>query len=96
VGVKGVSVGSEGLASAFTPEGLAAQLVFVLLVAGVVQTRANRGRALIAAGALIGAAHALLIAGDVVTGIWWGVLLAATLLVLGRRAAQNAKVRFTP
>jgi hypothetical protein len=86
----------DGLASAFTPEGLAGQLVFLLLVAGMLSVRPNRGRVLIAIGALLGAAHALFIRGDLVSAIWWTVLMAATLLVLGRRAAQNARVRFTP
>lgn len=86
----------DGFASAFTPEGLAAQLVFLLLVAGVLQTRLTRGRALTAAGALVGAAHGLFIGGDVVAAIWWSVLLGAALLVIGRRAAENARVRFTP
>lgn len=86
----------DGLASAFTPEGLAAQLVFLLLVAGTLSVRPNRGRTLIAAGALLGAAHSLFLGGDVVAAVWWTVLMAAALLVLGRRAAQNAKVRFTP
>jgi hypothetical protein len=95
-GRQGISVHFEGVASAFSPEGLAGQLVFLLLVAGVVQTRPNRGRVLIAAAALMGAAHSLLIGGDVVAAIWWAVLLAATLVVLGRRAAKNARVRFTP
>jgi CRP-like cAMP-binding protein len=84
------------LASAFTPEGLAGQLVLLLLVAAVLQTRLARTRGLVAIAGLLGCAHALLLRGDLVAAIWWGVLFGAALLVIGRRAAENSRVRFTP
>jgi CRP-like cAMP-binding protein len=85
----------DGIASAFTPGGLVIQLAFLLLVAAILSTRVDRLRALVAVAALIGVAHSLAISGDIVAAVWWAVLLAASLLVLGRRAAENSKVRFT-
>ena len=85
----------DGIASAFTPGGLLYQLAFVLLVAAILSTRVDRLRALIAVAAAIGFAHALAFSGDVVAAVWWALLFGAALLVLGRRAAENAKVRFT-
>ena len=85
----------DGLGSAFTPAGLVYQLTFALLVAAILATRVDRLRVLVAVAALIGLAHALAFSGDVVAAIWWAILLGAALLVLGRRAAENAKVRFT-
>jgi CRP-like cAMP-binding protein len=89
-------MGTGGLAAALTPEGLLGQLPFLLLVAAILSTRANRMRPLIAIASLVGLIHALAVAGDAVAAVWWGLLLAATLLVIGRRAAEDAKVRFTP
>jgi hypothetical protein len=86
---------TNGIASAFTPGGLVIQLAFLLLVAAILSTRVDRLRALAAVAALIGFAHSLAFARDVVAAIWWGLLLGAALLVLGRRAAENSKVRFT-
>ena len=85
----------DGLGSAFTPAGLVYQLTFALLVAAILATRVDRLRVLVAVAALIGFAHALAFSGDVVGAVWWAILLGAALLVLGRRAAENAKVRFT-
>ena len=85
----------DGIASAFTPAGLVYQLAFLLLVAAILATRVDRLRALVAVASLIGFAHALAFSQDVVAAIWWALLLGAALLVLGRRAAENAKVRFT-
>ena len=85
----------DGIASAFTPGGLVYQLAFLLLVAAILATRVDRLRALVAVASLIGFAHALAFSQDVVAAIWWALLLSAALLVLGRRAAENAKVRFT-
>jgi hypothetical protein len=88
-------MGAGGFAAALTPEGLFGQLPFALLVAAVLSTRAARMRPLIAIAALVGLTHAIAVDGSVVGAIWWGLLLAATLLVIGRRAAQDTKVRFT-
>lgn len=86
---------TDGIASAFTPGGLVIQLAFLLLVAAILSARVDRLRALVAVAALVGFAHALAFAGDPVAALWWGLLLGAALLVLGRRAAENSKVRFT-
>ncbi len=88
-------MGTNGIAAAFTPGGLVIQLAFLLLVAAILSTRVDRLRALVAVAAVIGFGHALAFAGDVVAAIWWAILLGAALLVLGRRAAENSKVRFT-
>jgi CRP-like cAMP-binding protein len=88
-------MGTNGIAAAFTPGGLVIQLAFLLLVAAILSSRVDRLRALVAVAALIGLAHSLLFTGNVVAAIWWGLLLGAALLVLGRRAAENNKVRFT-
>jgi CRP-like cAMP-binding protein len=85
----------DEVASAFTPGGLLSQLAFLLLVAAILSTRVDRLRALVALASLFGFAHALAFSGDVVAAIWWALLLGAALLVLGRRAVENAKVRFT-
>lgn len=85
----------DGWAGAFSPAGLAGQLVFLLLVAAVLQTRIARSRAFLAAAGLAGAAHALLLRGDVVAALWWAILLGAALLIMGRRAVEDARVRFT-
>ena len=85
----------DRIATAFTPGGLVIQLAFALLVAAILSTRVDRARALVAVAAAIGLAHSMLISGDVIGAIWWGILLGAALLVLGRRAAENSKVRFT-
>jgi CRP-like cAMP-binding protein len=88
-------MGTGGLAAALTPEGLLGQLPFLLLVAAVLSTRASRMRPLIAAASLVGILHATAVAGSAISAVWWGLLLAATLLVIGRRAAEDARVRFT-
>jgi CRP-like cAMP-binding protein len=88
-------MGAGGIAAALTPEGLFGQLPFALLVAAILSTRAASMRPLIAMAALIGLIHSVAIGGSVIGAIWWGLLLAATLLVIGRRAAENSKVRFT-
>lgn len=86
---------SNTLAAAFTPGGMTQQLAFLLLVAAMLSTDLGRLRALVAAAALVGLAHALAFSGNPIAAIWWGVLLSAALLMLGRRAAENNRVRFT-
>jgi CRP-like cAMP-binding protein len=88
-------MGTGGFAAALTPEGLLGQLPFLLLVAAVLSTRANRMLPLVAAAALIGLIHRLGVEGDAISAIWWALLLGAALLVIGRRAAENNRVRFT-
>jgi hypothetical protein len=84
-----------GLAAALTPAGLLGQLPFVLLIAAILSTRADRVRLLTALAGLIGLAHAFLIQGSVVLASWWALLLIATLLVIGRRVAEDGRVRFS-
>jgi hypothetical protein len=86
---------AEGLGAAFTAGGLVGQLAFLLLVLGVLSSRYKRARAFIAVAALVGLSHALLWTGNIVTAFWWGLLMVASLLVLGRRLIENAKTRFT-
>lgn len=88
-------MGTNEIANAFTPGGLVIQLAFLLLVAAILSTRLDRMRALVAVAAAIGLMHSLALSGDVVAAVWWALLLGAALLVLGRRAAENSKVRFT-
>ena len=85
----------DGIETAFTPGGLVQQLSFALLVAAILSTRVDKLRVLVAVASLVGFAHALAFSGDVVAAVWWALLLGAALLVLGRRAVENAKVRFT-
>lgn len=88
-------MGSGGLAAALTPAGLLGQLPFLLLVAAMLSARPDRLRRLVLAAAATGLIHALLVAGNAVLAFWWGLLLGATLLVIGRRAAEDARVRFS-
>ena len=86
---------AEGLGSAFTAGGLVGQLAFLLLVFGVMSGHFKRARAFIAVAALIGLCHALFWTGNIVAAFWWGLLMIASLLVLGRRLIENARTRFT-
>lgn len=83
------------LSEVFTVEGLALQLPFLLLILAIMSTRYRRARAMVAVGALIGMANALLIQEDVVGAFWWGLLMVASLMVLGRRLFENATTRFS-
>ena len=86
----------QDLGSAFSTEALVGQLAFLLLVVGVMSDRMDRLRAIIAMGAFVGFAHALLFRADYVAAFWWGLLLAASLLLLVKRLVDRARVRFTP
>jgi Cyclic nucleotide-binding domain len=77
-------------------ESLVAQLPFLLLVLAMFQRRPNRIRAVVAVAAVVGLLHAVLVDREAVAALCWGLLAAATLLLLGRRLYQNKKVRFTP
>ena len=79
----------------FTGEALVGQLAFLLLVLGVLSQRYSRARAMFAIGAFIGLVHALLIARNDLSAIWWGLLLIASLAVLARRLFENSNTRFT-
>src|SRR3546814_13493697 len=58
-------------------------------------SRYKSARAFIAVAALIGLCHSILWTGNIVAAFWWGLLMVASLLVLGRRLAENARTRFT-
>ncbi|MEA1013016.1 cyclic nucleotide-binding domain-containing protein [Sphingosinicella sp. LY1275] len=75
---------------------LIGQLPFLLLVIAMFRRQLHRLRAIVAAGALIGLFHALYWSGNVLLAIWWGLLLGATLILLGQRLYESSKVRFTP
>ncbi len=87
---------TEGLASAVTGGGLAGQLPFLLLMLGIFTSRQDRMRALAACAGAIGLAHALFVSGSVIGAFWWGVLLVASLIMLGRVLLESSRVRFTP
>lgn len=86
----------QDLGSAFSTAGLVGQLAFLLLVFGVMSDRMDRLRAVIAIGAFVGLAHALLYKSDYVASFWWGLLLLASLLLLLKRLLDRARVRFSP
>lgn len=85
----------EGLAAAFSPAGLAGQAPYVLLVAGVLASRQDRTRTFAAAAGLIGFAHSVLISGSWLAAFWWGVLMIASLIMVGRVLLESSRVRFT-
>ena len=82
--------------TSFTWSTVIGQLAFLLLVVAMFSRDLHRLRAIVAVGAVIGLAHALFSSGSVLMAFWWGVLLLATLLLLGKRLLENSKVRFTP
>jgi CRP/FNR family cyclic AMP-dependent transcriptional regulator len=88
-------MGDEAMAAWTSAEALTGQLPFLLLVAAMFLRRLNRLRALVAVAAFLGAAHALLVANDLLAAAWWGLLLAAALVLVAHRLWQNKKVRFT-
>ena len=86
---------AEGLGSIFSTGSLVGKLAFLLLVIGILSTHYKRARAFVAVAALIGLCHALFWTGSIVAAFWWGLLMIAALLVLGRRLVESAKTRFT-
>lgn len=73
---------------------LVAQIPFILLIAAMLRSRLSRVRGLVAVAALVGLFHALYWNGDRLLALWWGLLLVATLAVLGQRLYERARVRF--
>lgn len=73
---------------------LIGQIPFILLIAAMMRSRLSRVRALASIAALIGLFHAFYWSGDMLMALWWGLLLAATLLLLGQRLYERTKVRF--
>lgn len=87
---------AQGLDYAFSAEGLIAQLPFALLVFAIFRHQLHRLRAFVAVAAAVGLAQAMLWQGSFVAALWWGILLAAALLLLVHRLYENSLVRFTP
>jgi hypothetical protein len=85
----------DEVAAALSPAGLIGQLPFLLLIAAILSARVDRTRRLVAAAAAIGLIHALAVQGSVVAALWWGLLLGATLLVIGRRVVADTRTRFS-
>ncbi len=75
---------------------LIAELPFLLLVLAMFWSGANRIRAAVAVAALVGFAHALLVAKAATVAFWWGLLLLACLMLLARKLHRDRSVRFTP
>jgi hypothetical protein len=86
---------ADGFSEAFTTSALVEQLGFLLLVLGILSERYSRARAMIAAGALLGLSHALLVSHDNLRAFWWGLLLLASIMGVARRLFENSKARFT-
>lgn len=77
-----------------TPDGLALQLGYALLVAAVLAPRTHHFRLLVAAAAAVLLGRAL-IAGDLVSAAWMGALLAACLILAARNLWDGNKVLFS-
>jgi len=86
---------TSALDGVFGPEALLRQLPFLLLVLGVLAASERRGRSLIATGAVVGVAHALLIAHDVILAFWWGLLLFAVLVALAGALFKGGRGGFS-
>jgi hypothetical protein len=78
----------------FAPKSLILELVYALLIVAVLLPKTHHVRALIAAAAAAGLVHAFWVK-DRISLIWMAVLLAACLVMLGRRLWSNRSVRFT-
>src|SRR5687767_5773341 len=84
-----------GLEALLEKERLIVALPFLLLVLAMFQTRVNRMRGVAAIAAAAGLATAWGVARAPLLAAGWGLLLAATLLLLARRLLSNKRVRFT-
>src|ERR1043165_4038479 len=78
----------------FTPPALILQLSYALLVAAVLAPGLRAMRLLIALAALAGLGHALW-TGDRIGTLWTALLLAAALIVIGRRLWEDGSARFS-
>lgn len=87
---------SDGFASSFSLGWLLGQIAWLLLVLAVMTSRMTQLRAMIAVAAALGLAQALLWSGDRIAAFWWGLLLLASLALVGRRFIRDRGVRFTP
>lgn len=95
VAPKGKTMAAGNLSDAMTAQGLAEQLPFLLLVLAILSTRYKRARAMVAVGAAVGLADALLVEDDMIGAFWWGLLMIASLAVLARRVFEHATTRFS-
>jgi CRP-like cAMP-binding protein len=77
-----------------SPEALALQLSYALLIAALLAPRMAPLRLLVALAALVALARALWV-GDMVSAVWTGLLLGACLSLLGRTFYERRSVRFT-
>jgi cyclic nucleotide-binding protein len=77
-----------------TPQSLILHLSYALLVAAVLAPGLRQMRLLIAFAALAGLGHALW-TGDMIALAWMALLLAAALIVIGRRLWEDGSVRFS-
>lgn len=82
--------------SVFSGAALLGQLPFALLVGAAVVRMQDRSRQLIAAAGAVGLVHALAVSGSGLLAFWWGLLLAASLLLMAMRFIESSRVRFTP
>lgn len=85
----------NGYAQGLEADAWIGQLPVLLLVLAVLSQRFSRARALIAIGSLLGLGHALLLSQQALAALSWGVLLLASLLMLGRGLFDNSKSRFS-
>ncbi|HEX8443003.1 MAG TPA: cyclic nucleotide-binding domain-containing protein [Allosphingosinicella sp.] len=85
----------EDIAAALSPAGLLGQLPFLLLIAAILSARVDRTRRLVATAAAVGLIHALAVQGSPVAALWWGLLLGAALLVIGRGVVADTRSRFS-
>ena len=77
-----------------SPDALALQLSYALLIAAVLAPGMASLRLLVALAALAGLGRALWV-GDLVSAVWMGLLLGACLALLGRIYSERRAVRFT-
>ena len=78
----------------FAPKTLILELAYALLILAVLVPKPHQMRALVAAAAGAGIGHAFWVK-DRISLIWMALLLAACLVMLGRRFWSNRSVRFT-
>lgn len=78
-----------------TPEAIVLQLSYALLVAAVLAPRMTPLRVLVALAAAAGLVRALVWTADLVTAIWMGILLVASLALLARTFFDRRRERFT-
>ena len=78
-----------------TPEAIVLQLSYALLVVAVLAPRMTPLRVLVALAAAAGLVRALVWTADLVTAIWMGILLVASLALLARTFFDRRRERFT-